>query len=258
MSERLALYLLGPPKLELDHAPVVIDRRKTLALLSYLAVDRWQHHRDHISALLWPEYAQPKAFSNLRHVLWEMRQAIGDRWIDARRDSIGLTGDADIWLDVADFESKIAEGLSETTASFRISLLTQSVRLYRNHFLTGFSLKGSPGFHEWTHARSEDLRRQLARALAMLADDLCSSHQSENAIAYAQLLVGLDPMNEASHRQLMQIYLQAGQHNAALRQYQICEKILRRELGVDPQPETRSLYKQMRKRENQPLQPAKS
>jgi len=44
MSQLLALYLLGPPKVELDNAPVVIDRRKTLALLAYLAVNRWRHH----------------------------------------------------------------------------------------------------------------------------------------------------------------------------------------------------------------------
>ena len=37
------------------------------------------------------------------------------------------------------------------------------------------------------------------------------------------------------------------QHTAALKQYQLCERTLRRELGVDPQPETRSLYKQIRR-----------
>ncbi len=35
MSQLLALYLLGPPKVELDNAPAIIDRRKTLALLAY-------------------------------------------------------------------------------------------------------------------------------------------------------------------------------------------------------------------------------
>ena len=39
MSEHLALYLLGPPRLELNNVPVVIDRRKTLALLAYLAAN---------------------------------------------------------------------------------------------------------------------------------------------------------------------------------------------------------------------------
>ena len=60
----------------------------------------------------------------------------------------------------------------------------------------------------------------------------------------------------------MRLYMQAGQHNAALKQYQACEQILRRELGIDPQPETRDLYKKIRKREIRPAQvqnqPAKS
>jgi DNA-binding SARP family transcriptional activator len=35
---RLALYLLGPPRLELDGEPVEIGRRRAVALLAYLAV----------------------------------------------------------------------------------------------------------------------------------------------------------------------------------------------------------------------------
>jgi non-specific serine/threonine protein kinase len=45
----------------------------------------------------------------------------------------------------------------------------------------------------------------------------------------------------------MQVYGQAGQHTAALKQYQLLEQTLRKELGLDPQPETRALYKQIRK-----------
>jgi non-specific serine/threonine protein kinase len=50
----------------------------------------------------------------------------------------------------------------------------------------------------------------------------------------------------------MQVYLQAGQHSAALKQYQICEQVLRKEMGVDPQPETYALYKQIRRGEVKP------
>src|SRR4030095_5104701 len=44
-----------------------------------------------------------------------------------------------------------------------------------------------------------------------------------------------------------QVYNQLGQHNAAMKQYQTFEQTLRKELGLNPQPETRTLYKQMRK-----------
>jgi predicted ATPase/DNA-binding SARP family transcriptional activator len=268
MSERLALYLLGPPRLELDRAAVSIDRRKTLALLAYLAVDRWQHHRDHVSALLWPEYEQAKAFTNLRHILWEVQQAIGEGWVVASRDTVGLIPDANpslpsagaerfVWLDVACFQSLIAEARTQREVTLRIPLLTDSVKLYRDHFLTGFSLKNSPHFNEWASAESDALRHQLAGALTLLSNDYCLLGQAEMAIPFTKRLVALDPLNEAFHRQLMQVFIQAGQHNAALKQYQTCEQILRKELGVDPQPETRLLYKQIRRGDTIPLRPVK-
>jgi len=268
MSPCLALDLLGPPKLELDNAPIVIDQRKMLALLAYLAVNRWRHHRDHVSALLWPDHDQTKAFTNLRHILWEAQQTIGDGWIVAGRDTLGLIPYADhspppagaervIRLDVARFRSLITESRAQQDISLRISLLTDSVKLYRNHFLAGFSLKDASNFNEWAFAESEDLRHQLASALTVLADDHCSLGQAETAIPYAQRLIALDPLNEASQRQLMKTYIEAGLHSAALKQYQTCEKILRKELGVDPQPETRALYRQIRKGEIKPIRSLK-
>src|SRR5258706_5422789 len=112
MSQRLALHLLGPPKLELDDAPIATDRRKTLALLAYLAVNGGPHTRDYLSALLFPDYDQSKAFTNLRHTLWETQQAIGEGWIVADHETIGLMAggaghstspagaETVIWLDV--------------------------------------------------------------------------------------------------------------------------------------------------------------
>lgn len=41
----LALYLLGPPRLELDGEPVQIGRRKAVALLAYLATEGGRHSR---------------------------------------------------------------------------------------------------------------------------------------------------------------------------------------------------------------------
>ena len=92
---------------------------------------------------------------------------------------------------------------------------------------------------------SIDRRKSLA-PLAVLALQW-EPHRREYMISLCRRLVARDPLNEASHHLLMEIYIQAGQHNAALRPYQICERILRKKLGVDPQPEMRALYKRVRK-----------
>lgn len=262
MSARLVLQFLGLPQVYLDNTPVVTDRRKAIALLAYLAVNDIGHptekySRESLSALFWPDYDQVRAFSNLRRTVWEVHQAIGEGWLIASRESLRLNPDREIELDVARFRDLISQGYQQTEAALRIPLLLEAAKIYRNHFLTGFSLKDALNFNEWAFAESEELRRQLAEALAWLAEDYCTLGQADQAIPYARRLVSLDPLNESAHRQLMQVYLQASRHSAALKQYQACEQILRKELGVDPQPETYALYKQIRRGDLKPVQVVK-
>ena len=254
MSVRLALHFLGSPQIQLDGKSITLERRKGTALLAYLAVEHGRHARASLSALLWPDLDQSRAYKNLRQTLWDIQQSMEQGWITADRESIGFSDDADIQLDVSKFESCLDEARRQSDISLRAALLADSVKLYRNHFLTGFSLKDAHPFNDWAFAKSEELRHQLARALVMLSDDLCTLSQAEQAIPYARRLITLDPLDESSHRQLMQVYMQAGQHSAALKQYQACEQLLRKELGVDPQPETRELYKKIRKRDIKPAQ----
>jgi predicted ATPase/DNA-binding SARP family transcriptional activator/uncharacterized protein HemY len=254
MVPRLILQFLGLPQVLLENRPISTDRRKAIALLAYLAVNdigrpRQRYSRGSLSALLWPDYEQAKAFSNLRVILWELRQVLGEDWLIADRETVHLNDTAEIDLDVARFLDLLSQARQQNDASLRIPLLSDAVKLYRDHFLTGFSLKDAPNFNEWAFAESEDLRRKLAEALTTLSEDHSALGQVDQAIPYARRLIALDPLNESSHRQLMEVYWQAGQHSAALKQYQACEQILRKELNLDPQPETRALYKKILKGE---------
>jgi len=244
---RLALYFLGPPQIHLDDEPLNLDRRKMTALLAYLAIERGGHQRAALSSLLWPDYEQSKAYKNLRQTIWEIQQAAGEGWLDVTRQEIGLNDSADIYLDISEFDSLLEKSRSESDISLRTALLTDSAKIYRHHFLTGFSLKDAQPFNDWAFAESEELRFKLAEVLTTVSNDYCSLGQAEQAIYHARRLISLDPLNEASHRTLMEVYLQAGQHNAALKQYQTLEQTLRKELNLDPQPKTRELYKKIRK-----------
>ncbi len=262
MPSRLVLQFLGLPQIHLDDRPISSARRKAIALLAYLAVNdighpRQKYSREVLSALLWPDYEQAKAFSNLRTILWEIRRALGEGWLLADRESVQLNAEAEIDLDIGHFQDLIFQSRKENDPAFRIPLYSEAAKLYRDHFLTGFSLKDAPNFNEWAFAESEELRHKLVEALTMLSEDHCALGQAEQAIPYARRLVAFDPLNESAQRLLMQIYFQAGQHNAALKQYQTCEQILRKELNLDPQPETRELYKKILKGEIKPIRTEK-
>jgi TolB-like protein len=65
----------------------------------------------------------------------------------------------------------------------------------------------------------------------------------DQAGAVARRLLALDPLREAAHRALMQIYVEQGQTALALKQYQLCRDVLQSDLGVRPEAETEQLYR---------------
>jgi DNA-binding SARP family transcriptional activator/tRNA A-37 threonylcarbamoyl transferase component Bud32 len=249
----LALHLLGPPRIELDGEPVHIGRRKAVALLAYLALTGSSHSRDALATLLWPEQDQSRARAYLRVALAELNSALGEGFLLADRETAALDPDADLWLDVDQFHELVAmcetHGHSPTeVCPDCLSALAEAVELYCDDFLSGFTLRDSPGFDEWQFFQTEGLRQELASILERLIEGHTAQGEFEAALPYARRWLALDPLHEPAHRQLMQLYAWSGQRAAALRQYAECEKVLQDELGLPPEAETTQLYEAIKER----------
>ena len=63
----LALHFLGSPLIELQGVPVVIVRRKAIALLAYLAVTKRRRSREHLANLFWPDGDAAKRAGSVPH-----------------------------------------------------------------------------------------------------------------------------------------------------------------------------------------------
>lgn len=230
----LKLHFLGPPRIERDGRIVDPDTRKATALLAYLALSGERPSRDFLAAFLWPDLDDSHAKAALRRTLSALKSTIGDSAIYATREHIGLESNV-VWCDVTQFGQAIKQGD-----------LATAVALYRDDFLSGFSLRDSLPFDDWQRQQSEHLRRELGETLAHLVQNATGAGQFDAARQYAQQWLRLDPLREEVHCQLMRIYTSLGQPNAALRQYRDCVRILDEELGVAPLLETTALYEAIR------------
>ena len=74
---RLALYMLGPPRIERDGVPVR-SAGDCVALVAYLALTGRSHSRDALATLFWPELDQTRARAGLRRILAALRTALGE------------------------------------------------------------------------------------------------------------------------------------------------------------------------------------
>jgi predicted ATPase/DNA-binding SARP family transcriptional activator len=254
---RLALFFLGAPRVELEGQPVHISRHKAVAVLAYLAMTKQGHRRDSLTALLWPEYDPSRGRADLRRTLAVLNRTLGSGWLTVDRETAGRNWDADVWLDAAEFQARLAERRTHGHPSDQIcpaclTSLAQAVALYRDDFLAGFTLRDSPGFDDWQFFQTQELRDDLARALEQLAQGHGERGEFEPAVAYARRWVALDPLHEPAHCLLMQLYAGSGQRAAALRQYEACEQVLREELGLPPDETTTRLFQAIKERRELP------
>ena len=258
----LRLFLFGVPRCERDGETISIQRRKTLALLAYLAVTGQPHSRDALATLLWPEHDPSSALANLRRDLSRLKDAVGEQILIIDRIKVGFNPKAVVWLDVAEFQSRMAvaqkhdhrvpEGAPVERCEECQAALTEAASLYTGDFMTGFGLSDSPAFDEWQFFQAESLRQLLAECLKKLIAWHSTVEEYERGIEYARRWLALDPLHEPAHRQLMQLYSRSGQQSAAIRQYQECVRILQEELGVEPEKETIELYEAIKARQLTP------
>ena len=159
----LNLLLLGSPRLERDGRSLEPDTRKATALLAYLAITGRFHTRDTLAALLWPEMDDSHARAALRRTLSSLKSVVGELPLYVSRDGLGLNRD-EVWCDATEFEAAVAEAArhdpAERCADCAERLAT-AVALYRDAFLSGFSLRDSAEFDDWQLATTEHLRRSL-------------------------------------------------------------------------------------------------
>jgi DNA-binding SARP family transcriptional activator len=246
------LFLFGTPTIECSGRSQPIRRRKAKALLAYLAITQQRHSREALASLLWPEYDRRSGLADLSRILSNLRKTLGANLFLTDRESVALHGETDLWVDVLHFREQL-ESCRKTTGldDDCRQKLASAAELYQADFLAGFTLPDCPDFDEWQLLQTEALRRDLGWALEKLVHIYEDRNDLTRAIAYAQRWVKLDPLHEPAQRRLIALYARNGQRAEAHRQYQVCERLLAEELGVEPQPETKQLYEEIRKRRSQ-------
>jgi DNA-binding SARP family transcriptional activator len=221
-----------------ESPPLILSARKAHALLTYLALPPGQAHpRSQLAALLWGELPEAEARASLRQALFTLRKALPvglPPVLLVDRTTVALEPKA-VEVDVARFERLVAEG---TPAA-----LVEAAGLYRGDLLAGLVLKEAPGFEEWLLGERERLRELAQEGLAKLLAHQRRVGAIDAAVQTGLKLLTLDPLQEPVHRTLMRLYAELGRRGAALRQYQHCLGVMQRELGLEPEAETKGLLR---------------
>ena len=126
---------------------------------------------------------------------------------------------------------------AQLAESGALNAVREASDLYRGNLLEGFS-SGMPEFDQWIVEQRSRYWREAVATIGKLLAAQVKAGWWESAVATASRLLSLDPTQEVVHRTLMRLQLEQGRPDSALRRYQECSDILRREFHRDPSAET--------------------
>jgi len=244
----LVICLLGPFHIQRDGLTLAMgESPKLQALLVTLAVSPgYRAGRETILTALWPARERELSSQALNSLTSSLRRALagslnGAAPVVYEGGFYSLNVQAGLSLDVAMFNELARAGNQAARlgdASSAVSSYTQAIELYRGDLCVGADIN-SVLERERLHALNLTL-------LARVADYQFGVSDYATALETALRLLSHDPCREDAHRLVIRCYVRLGERAQGMRQYRLCELILRQEFEAPPESATQVLFDQIR------------
>ncbi len=233
-----------------------MDSPRLQSFFAYLLINRKSPlSRQRLSYLFWPDSSESQARTNLRNLLYRLRESLpdADRFLDVGSKTLWWQPDAPFTIDLDDFEHASAQAEKAQESGEPESLrkaLEEAVDCYGGDLLPSC-------YDDWIFPERERISQAYLRVLEQLVEILEENQEYASAIKSAQQLLRHDRLHEVSYRRLMRLFVMNGEKARALRTYHTCVDALEKELGMDPSPATRELYEQLLDREIEVEKPSR-
>jgi len=229
--------LLGPVSFGRDGRAVSLPPASA-ALFAFLLVHSGRPvERDQLLAVL-GEGAVDHARRRLNTAVWRLRRALEpdgvprDTILESTGHTLSVHPDCEVWVDALEFESRCTSVVPLAQWSHAQAAEVESaLELYRGEFMDG-------DYSDWALAERGRLADLRLSSLLRLSRWYQAHGEPERALGHAQTAVASEPLREDLHRLLIDLYARVGLPEMARRQFERCRTLLRRELGIEPLPET--------------------
>jgi DNA-binding SARP family transcriptional activator len=244
---KLKIILFGRFQFLHDEVCIQIPNRAK-ELLCYLLLNRNRNHlRESVANTLWGEVPNQHPRKQLRQAIWQLKLAL--KTVSDFRDSVLEFNDnwikiqicKPVWLDVDQFEdayNQVRGRPGEQLNEASVNKIKEALALYSGELLEGWHC-------DWCIFERERLQNNYLAMLDKLARFHGTHHEYAAGLEYVDHILSYDRARERTHRQKIRLLYFSGNRIAALRQFHICSKILKDELGVPPSKQTLALYEQI-------------
>jgi DNA-binding SARP family transcriptional activator len=239
MQELLQVNLLGGFQLFYDEKPVELAHSTRLqTLLAYIILHRSAPvARERLAFLFWPDTSESQARTNLRNLIYQLRQALPfiSTYISFDNNILEWRRASAFQLDIDAFRRSldVAPGLAPAKEQ-----LEEAVQLYKGDLFPAC-------YDDWIIPMREELHQVFIGALERLAFLQEEAREYPQALHTARRLVQADPLQPAANQRLMRLYSLAGEQPAALKAYRTYSRRLWQEVGAKPDAQIEELHQRI-------------
>ncbi len=199
--------------------------------------------KEEILDALWAEIMPAKANGMFHTSLYRVRRALLPDVLVYENGLYHLNDELDLWYDTTEFNRLITQSKNSSSEAERINYYRQAIELYRGDFI-------EDSYSDWCIPIRNDLLTKYLDASYELAKYLGNHSEYQQALDLHQRILTKDPCREEIYQAMMRIQVESGDRSGAIRTFQQCVEMLRKELKVDPSHETRMLYEQILESKN--------
>lgn len=225
------IHFFGSLQIYRGNDALSLKGEKVRNLLAYLVLHpRITHRREMLASMLWPDAEPERVRRNLSDLLYRMQKEIEPHWLLVDGDSIALQPNANLWVDVWEFDRLIA-GQNDDD-------LQNAVELYIGDLLPDI-------YEDWVLAERELRRGQYLSTLESLANKLEGEGKLQQALLQARRLILVEPLHEPAHQSYLRLLGRLHRFGEAFAHYDYLCELLRSELDSKPTTETSAILEAM-------------
>jgi DNA-binding SARP family transcriptional activator len=210
-----------------------------------------KHRRERLADLFWSDIEPDKARSALNTAIWRVRKILehgakgSARHLITMGEEVIFEKSKLVQIDTHTLESACRRVLGPhvqsgaTLADVHVLEISAAIDGYAGPFLDGCD-------GEWILQERERLHCLFVRSTFTLMRAAAVHERYEDALDYGRRILSIDPLRESVQRNVMLLLVLNGQRGEAIRAYERLVTLLRAELDIEPMPETKRLYREIR------------
>jgi DNA-binding SARP family transcriptional activator len=239
----LKIFTLGRFEIVKDGKPILFSgkvQQKPFSLLkAVIALGGRNVSELKINDVLWPEADGDAAHTSFSTTLYRLRQLLGyENSVHVQEGKITLDSRC-CWVDAWAFERLLTQAdvlYNKGKPEKAVELMHKAISMYHGHFLEE---------QPWAISLREHLRNRFIQSIKKLGRYRENLGQWEQAISCYQKGLEVDDLAEEFYQRLMICYSHLNSRSQVFNVYKRCNKTISAILGIEPSPETRSIYESL-------------